>query len=280
MDQQKLLNAFNQTPAGRVISGKEALRNRLGRMLHGLAYKHPKSMMTLGSIAFASSLVTGPVVMALTTPIMFAGAYAAVSPKKSEKADCEFLANVAVRKADAFARFLKKQDLSETEKEQAVLKYLHQNLPVGMTQEYLKAHPQATEQILSGHPEEACYHDLSVYHLEALQEQFTKSKDKGGVLHGMAQMFTRKYQAQKQLAFAIATQRWQHRQQWEKLPSPKPSWTAFMRATEAPKKQSRNTVSAALTKAHAVAHHSNTTFVPQTSVSHHDLSSSPVSEGR
>ena len=33
MDQQKLLNAFNQTPAGRAISGKEALRNRLGRML-------------------------------------------------------------------------------------------------------------------------------------------------------------------------------------------------------------------------------------------------------
>ncbi|MBP5343997.1 MAG: hypothetical protein J6Y85_02860 [Alphaproteobacteria bacterium] len=277
MDQQKLLEAFNQTPAGRVILGKEALRNRLGRVIHGLVYKHPKSMITLGSLAFAGSLVTGLGVMMLTTPIMFAGAYAALSPKKLEKAGCEFLANVAVRKADAFAHFLKKQNLTASEQEQAVLQYLCQNLPVGMKQEYLETHPNAAGQIISGKPDEACYHNFDVYHLEALQEQFTKGKDKGGVLHGMFQTFTPKYQKQKKIAAIIAAKRWQRRQQWERMPSPKLSWMKFKRETETQKKYPHDTISAVLRKntTHVVVHNPNITTSAQ-----HDLPSLPVAEGR
>jgi len=234
MDQQKLLDSFNKTAAGKVIAGKEAFRNRIGRIMHGLAYKYPKSVITAGALAFTGGLLTGSPLMIATAPLMFGAAYTAVSPRNTERATCEFLANVAVHKADAFARFLKRQNLSTTEKEQAILQYLQQNMPIGMASEYLKSHPQAVTHIINSHPEEACYHTLEVYRFETLQEQFTKNKDKGGILHGFIQTFTKKYRRQKQLAEKIATTRWQNRQRWEKMPTPKVAWTAFMRATEAP----------------------------------------------
>ena len=235
MNQSKvLINAFQKTAIGRVISGREAFRNRMGRLLHGLTYYHPKSLMTIGAVAFMAG-ITLPGVLLASAPLMFVGVYSAISPKKTEKAACEFLANVAIRKTDALAHFLKKQQVTTDIAQSTLQQYLEQNLPRGMANEYMSTHPNAIVQIQSEHASDICYHNPEVYLLEVLQEQLTKSQDKGGILHGMMQTFMPKYYLQEKEARRIAAIRWSNRQLWEKMAKPKPTWPVFMHAAEHPK---------------------------------------------
>ena len=247
MDQQKLLEDFYKTSTGRVLEGKESFRNRMGCIVHGLAHKHPKTMVAVGSLAFIGGMVGGPTMLLAVSPVMFAGVYTAITPKNVERAACEFLANVAVRKTDALACFLKKQNVNEADQKKLLQQYLQKNMPLGMMPEYMKKHPDAIEKITSGKLSEASYHSPEVYLLEAVQERLTKTKTKGGILYGMIQPFSAKYREQKQIAQEIAAKRWQNRQKWEKMPMPKPSWTHFMRSAEAPKKETNGNIVATFT---------------------------------
>ena len=232
MDQRRdLIEMFHKTPVGRVVKGKESFRNTVGRVMHGLAHSHPNVMRVLGTTALIGGAVAGPVALVALSPVMFMGIYSC-TPKKFEQSACEFLANVAVRKADALSRFINKQNISDELKKSTVQMYLLQNMPIGMANEYMTHHPNAVMQIMSGHVSEASYHNPEVYELEAVQEQFTKGNDKGGILQGMVHFFTKKYRNQVQLGKSIAQQRWQDRLTWEKISGEKPAWPNYMHTKE------------------------------------------------
>ena len=117
----------------------------------------------------------GAVGTILLTPIMFAGVYGGISPKKNEKAACEALMNIAVRKGAALARFMNREDIPPSLKQQTLQEYLSNNMPLGCQNEYQQMFPNAVANILNRNESEAQYHNLDVYLLEAVQEEFTKS---------------------------------------------------------------------------------------------------------
>ena len=194
MDKAKsLIKDFEASKVGRVLNGKESFRNKVGRVMHGMAYKHRALMILSGLGAVVTGVGLGAVGAVALSPVMFAGIYGGISPKKNEKAACEALMNIAVRKTSAFVRFLNRQNIVNTERQRAVRMYLDSNLPVGMKKTFAADHPLAVAQILSGRDDLVQYHSPEVYQLEVMQELLTQSNEKGGIVHGFFQPFTRKY---------------------------------------------------------------------------------------
>ena len=230
MNSQEIIKQFEQSRVGHVLNGKESFRNKMGRVVHGLCYKHRVLMILTGIGAMAAGVGMGAVGAVALSPVMFGGVYGGLSPKKNEKAACEALMNIAVRKGAALARFMSREGVSESLKKQTLQKYLNDNMPLGCQKEYQQAFPYAIADILNRDESKAQYHNPDVYLLEAVQEEFTKSNEKGGVLHGMAQVFTKKYYQQEAKAKKVAMMRWQDRQQWEKMGSNRPKWPEFMKA--------------------------------------------------
>ena len=237
VDSKKLISEFNASKVGKVLNGKESFRNGVGRTLHGLSYKHPKLAMVLGFTGFLGATVAaGPVGAIATFPIMFAGVYSGIVPKKEEKAACDFLMNVAVRKTAVFNNYLEKRGIDETERLTVLQTYLKSQSPkFGYFKEYQQDFPNAAEQIMkegkSG--DLPLLHSRELYALESLQEIFTKGRNKEGILKGMIKTFTPTYHKQRKEAEQIAEKRWADRKAWlETAPDKRPSWREFMKGQE------------------------------------------------
>lgn len=251
-DTKKLIREFNESKVGKVLNGKESFRNGVGRMLHGLSYKHPKLAMALGTIGFmGATVVGGPVGAIAASPIMFAGIYSGIVPKKEEKAACDFLMNVAVRKTAAFNNYLEKRGIDEKERLTAVREYLKSQAPkFGYFKEYQKDFPGAAEQIMKEgmKGDLPLLHGRELYELETLQEVFTKGRNKDGILKGMIKTFTPTYRAQRKEAKKIADARWADRKTWLNTSEDKRGpWREFMkgqefiRSKENPQKEEKKT---------------------------------------
>ena len=233
MNSQKLIDEFNKSKVGKVLSGKESFRNTVGCALHGLTYKHPKLVMGMGILVFSvAAIIGGPVGTVVASPLLFGGVYSAIVPKKEEKAACDFLMNVAVRKTAAFNSYLQKQAIPETERMATLDIYLKSQSPkFGYFNEYKKEFPNAVQQIakegMKG--DLPLLHGRELYALEALQEIFTKDRNKGGILKGIFKTFTPTYRRQRQEAEMMAKARWEDRQKWMGIASDKrSSWREFL----------------------------------------------------
>ena len=253
-DTKKLIKEFNESKVGKVLNGKESFRNGVGRILHGISYKHPKLAMAMGIMGFMGATVAmGPVGAIVASPMMFAGVYSGIVPKKEEKAACDFLMNVAVRKTVAFNNYLEKRGVDEKARLTAVQAYLKSQAPkFGYFKEYQKDFPKAAEQIMKEgmKGDLPLLHGRELYELEALQEVFTKGRNKDGILKGMLKTFTPTYRAQRKDAEKIADARWADRKAWLEAPEDKRApWRefmkeqAFIRSKENPQKQEKKTVS-------------------------------------
>ena len=239
MDQTKqLISEFNTSKVGQVLNGKEAFRNKMGCLLHGLAHKHPKMAMLGSSLLYAGGVATlGPLASA---PAIFPAAYsvatATAKGRLREKASCEFLMNVAVRKTAAFSNFLEKKGIDAATREAAVQTYLKGQAPkFGYFKDYAKQFPDAARQIISAGTKGdlPLIHNKEVYHLEAVQEALTRGHNKGGVLHGLVQTFSPKTQAMEKKAGELAAQRWADRQAWEaQSAATREPWRRFSKAKE------------------------------------------------
>lgn len=251
-DTKKLIKEFNESKVGKVVNGKESFRSGVGRILHGLSYKYPKLAMVMGVMGFMGSTVAlGPVGAIAASPMMFAGVYSGIVPKKEEKVACDFLMNVAVRKTAAFNNYLEKRGVDEKDRLAAVREYLKNQAPkFGYFKEYQKDFPNAAEQIMKEgmKGELPLLHGRELYELEALQEVFTKGRNKDGILKGMVKTFTPTYRAQRKEAKKIADARWADRKAWLEAPEDKRGpWRefmkgqAFIRSKENPKKEEKKT---------------------------------------
>ena len=237
VDSKQLIKEFNESKVGKVLNGKESFRNKVGRVLHGISYKHPKLAMTLGVMGFmGATIVGGPVGAVVASPMMFAGVYSGIVPKKEEKAACDFLMNVAVRKTAAFDNYLVKRGIDEKTRLSAVQAYLKSQSPrFGYFKEYQKDFPSAAQQIMAVgmKGDLPLLHGKELYELEALQEVFTKDRNKDGILKGMIKTFTPAYREQRKEAKKIAESRWADREKWEKMPSDTRSlWRSYMKEQE------------------------------------------------
>ena len=235
MDSKKLISEFNHSKVGRVLNGKESFRNAVGRTLHGLSYKHPKLAMGLGFLAFSgATIVGGPIGAVVASPLMFGSVYSAIVPKREEKAACDFLMNVAVRKTAAFNNYLQKKDIPETERMAALDVYLKSQAPkFGYFNEYKKEFPNAVQKIVKEgmKGDLPLLHGKELYALETLQEVFTKGRNKDGILKGMIKTFTPTYRRQRQEAETLAKVRWEDRKKWMEMdPDARLSWREFMHA--------------------------------------------------
>lgn len=237
VDSKQLIKEFNESKVGKVLNGKESFRNKIGRVLHGISYKHPKLAMTMGvSASVGAALVGGPVGAVAVSPMMFAGVYSGIVPKKEEKAACDFLMNVAVRKTAAFDNYLVKRGIDEKTRLSAVQAYLKSQAPgFGYFKEYQKDFPSAAQQIMAVgmKGDLPLLHGKELYELEALQEVFTKDRNKDGILKGMIKTFTPAYRERRKEAKKIAESRWADREKWEKMPSDTRSlWRSYMKEQE------------------------------------------------
>lgn len=236
-DTKKLIKEFNESKVGKVVNGKESFRNGVGRILHGLSYKYPKVAMTLGVVGFmGATVVGGPVGAAVASPMMFAGVYSSIVPKKEEKAACDFLMNVAVRKTAAFDNYLFKRGIDEKTRLSAVQAYLKSQAPgFGYFKEYQKNFPSAAQQIMAVgmKGDLPLLHGRELYELEALQEVFTRGRNKDGILKGMIKTFTPTYRQQRKEAKKIAEVRWVDRKTWlETAEDKRGPWREFMKEQE------------------------------------------------
>ena len=245
VDSAQLIEQFNQSPAGRVINGREAFRNRMGRLLHGVAHKHSKLALTIGiAAAVGGFALGGPIGFAATFPVMFQGIYGTVAPKKFEKAACDFLMNQGIRKAAALASFMKKQNVPVAEQETTLQTYIRQQAPLGCFKDYDKQFPDAAKQILSAGTKGdlPLLHGPELYHDEIVQEMLTKNRQKGGILRGMLRTFLPSTQHLEKQAKLLAARRWADRQEWEKLPPEnREPWRSFYKAREFERSQQATT---------------------------------------
>ena len=252
VDSKQLIKEFNESKVGKVLNGKESFRNKVGRILHGVSYKHPKLAMALGVVGFMGATVAmGPVGAIVASPMMFAGVYSGIVPKKEEKAACDSLMNVAVRKTAAFDNYLVKRGIDEKKRLSAVQDYLKSQAPsFGYFKEYQKDFPNAAQQIMTVgmKGDLPLLHGRELYELEALQEVFTKGRNKDGILKGIVKTFTPTYRAQRKEAKKIADARWADRKAWLEAPEDKRGpWRefmkgqAFIRSKENPKKEEKKT---------------------------------------
>ena len=240
MDQTKqLIEEFNVSKVGQVLNGKEAFRNKVGCLLHGLTHKHPKLAMLGSSALFAGgTALMGPLAAA---PTIFPAAYgAAVSftakGRLQEKASCDFLMNHGVRKTAAFSNFLDKKGIDAATKEAALQTYLKSQAPkFGYFRDYIRQFPNAVQQIMSSgmKGDLPLIHSQEVYHLEAVQEALTKGHNKGGILHGLVQSVLPKTKEMEKKAGEVAAKRWADRKAWEAMPAEtREPWRKFSKAKE------------------------------------------------
>ena len=236
-DTKMLIREFNASKVGKVLNGKESFRNAVGRTLHGLSYRHPKLAMAMGVVGFMGATVAGgPVGALVASPVMFASVYSGIVPKKEEKAACDFLMNVAVRKTAAFDNYLVKRGTDETRRLSAVQAYLKSQAPgFGYFKEYQRDFPNAVQQIMKEgmKGDLPLLHGKELYELEALQEVFTKGRNKDGIFKGMIKTFTPTYRRQREMAKRISERRWADREKWEKMSSDTRSpWREHMKEQE------------------------------------------------
>ena len=237
MDTSDLIRQFNESKAGHVINGSESFRNRMGRVLHGLSYNHPRLAAVAGiGTSIVGTAVGGPIGALATSPALFSATYAVVTPKRFEKAACDFLMNQGVRKASAFSNFLEKQGIDPATREAAVAKYLEQQAPkFGYYKEYQQEFPAAAKQIVEAGTKGdlPLRHSQDLYKNEIIQETLTRERRKGGILKGLIYTFTKDARRIESEAEKLAAERWADRQAWLAQPAEsRGTWRSFYKDRE------------------------------------------------